>query len=210
VASISRWSWLFAVLLAATGCAGDLRSPAATSAPPVSPLSPTATPGAVIDSFDECVGAGYPVMESYPRQCRTPAGRTFVEELSPEEQEKLNPAPGDQVTDQPQAPAPISPVRPGADDVVQPPYDKKSAPPGLIDKARFDLARRLRINLADIQVIDTEIRPMDAQAMRCVAGGPAAREAGAVPKEVHWIALTAGGQTYSYAGVGGEVIYCGQ
>lgn len=31
-----------------------------------------------ISSFDECAAAGYPIMESYPEQCRTPDGRTFV------------------------------------------------------------------------------------------------------------------------------------
>ncbi len=31
-----------------------------------------------IANFDECVGAGFPVMESYPEQCRTADGRTFV------------------------------------------------------------------------------------------------------------------------------------
>ena len=34
-----------------------------------------------IASFEECVAAGYPVMETYPRQCRTPDGRNFVEEI---------------------------------------------------------------------------------------------------------------------------------
>lgn len=33
-----------------------------------------------ISSFEECVAAGYPVMESQPRQCRTPEGELFVEE----------------------------------------------------------------------------------------------------------------------------------
>ncbi len=32
-----------------------------------------------IDSFEECAAAGNPVMESYPRQCRTPDGKHFVE-----------------------------------------------------------------------------------------------------------------------------------
>ena len=32
-------------------------------------------------SFQECVDAGYPVAESYPRQCRTPDGRNFVEDI---------------------------------------------------------------------------------------------------------------------------------
>lgn len=34
-----------------------------------------------ITSFDECVGAGNPVMESYPRQCSS-GGQTFVEEVA--------------------------------------------------------------------------------------------------------------------------------
>jgi hypothetical protein len=33
----------------------------------------------VLRSFEECVAAGYPVMESYPRQCRVPGGLAFVE-----------------------------------------------------------------------------------------------------------------------------------
>lgn len=35
-----------------------------------------------INSFEDCAAAGYPVMESYPRQCKTPDGRTFVENIS--------------------------------------------------------------------------------------------------------------------------------
>ena len=34
-----------------------------------------------INDFTACVNAGYPVMESYPRQCKTPDGRNFVEEI---------------------------------------------------------------------------------------------------------------------------------
>lgn len=33
-----------------------------------------------IKNFDDCARAGFPIMESYPRQCRTPDGRTFVEQ----------------------------------------------------------------------------------------------------------------------------------
>lgn len=33
-----------------------------------------------IDSFEDCVAAGNPVMESYPRQCRTEEGVTYVED----------------------------------------------------------------------------------------------------------------------------------
>lgn len=33
-----------------------------------------------ITTFEECASAGYPIMESYPEQCRTPDGRVFVNE----------------------------------------------------------------------------------------------------------------------------------
>ena len=34
-----------------------------------------------IESFEDCVAAGNPIMESYPRQCRTSDGKHFVEEI---------------------------------------------------------------------------------------------------------------------------------
>jgi len=34
-----------------------------------------------ISSFEECVEAGHPVMESYPRQCRAPSGEVFAEHI---------------------------------------------------------------------------------------------------------------------------------
>ncbi|MBI2607360.1 MAG: hypothetical protein HYW51_00870 [Candidatus Doudnabacteria bacterium] len=37
----------------------------------------------VVD-FETCADAGYPIAESFPRQCVTPAGRTFVEETGVE------------------------------------------------------------------------------------------------------------------------------
>ncbi len=39
----------------------------------------------IVTSFEECVQAGYPVMESYPRQCQTPDGKTFVERINTEQ-----------------------------------------------------------------------------------------------------------------------------
>lgn len=38
-----------------------------------------------ISSFNDCVAAGNPVMESYPRQCRDTAGILFIEELPAQE-----------------------------------------------------------------------------------------------------------------------------
>ena len=37
-----------------------------------------------INNFDGCEKAGYPVMESYPRQCKTPDDRTFTETIKNE------------------------------------------------------------------------------------------------------------------------------
>lgn len=38
----------------------------------------------MVNSFEECAAAGYPIMESYPEQCRTPDGRNFVHEIPPQ------------------------------------------------------------------------------------------------------------------------------
>lgn len=41
------------------------------------PVSTTTT----VLSFEDCASAGYLIMESHPRQCRAPDGRTYAEEL---------------------------------------------------------------------------------------------------------------------------------
>jgi hypothetical protein len=38
-----------------------------------------------INSFEECAAAGYPIMESYPEQCRTADGQLFVRDISNDE-----------------------------------------------------------------------------------------------------------------------------
>ena len=35
-----------------------------------------------ISSFEQCESAGNPIMESYPRQCRTADGKNFVEQIN--------------------------------------------------------------------------------------------------------------------------------
>lgn len=61
--------------------------PAGPDTPVSSDDTPAPTPTAVADppsafsgirNFEQCAAAGYPVMESYPEQCRTPDGRLFV------------------------------------------------------------------------------------------------------------------------------------
>lgn len=44
----------------------------------------TEAPGVVVSNFEECAAGGYPVLESYPRQCSTPDGKTFSEDIGNE------------------------------------------------------------------------------------------------------------------------------
>lgn len=44
-----------------------------------------------ITDFESCARAGYPVMESYPRQCKTPSGKSFTEKVSEQDQKKVQP-----------------------------------------------------------------------------------------------------------------------
>lgn len=56
---------------------------------------PAMAPADIIDpatvlSFADCEAAGYPVMESHPRRCMTPDGRTYAEELPAPEPTYVN------------------------------------------------------------------------------------------------------------------------
>lgn len=44
-------------------------------------ISNNAKASRTVNTFEDCVAAGNPVMESYPRQCRTSDGKLFVEEV---------------------------------------------------------------------------------------------------------------------------------
>lgn len=48
------------------------------------PVGDTGAPVA-INSFEDCVAAGNPILESYPEQCIAPDGRTFTRVLPPAE-----------------------------------------------------------------------------------------------------------------------------
>ncbi|MBN2306979.1 hypothetical protein JXD20_03260 [Candidatus Peregrinibacteria bacterium] len=54
---------------------------ACNAVPPETP-KPTAAPASEVTNFEECVAAGNPVMESYPRQCRH-GDQTFTEDITP-------------------------------------------------------------------------------------------------------------------------------
>ena len=42
-----------------------------------------------MNSFGDCAKAGYPIMESYPRQCKTPDGTTYIEQVDKEIQKTI-------------------------------------------------------------------------------------------------------------------------
>jgi hypothetical protein len=44
------------------------------------------SPEQEITSFEECLTAGYLIIESYPRQCQVPGGEIFTEEIEMEEE----------------------------------------------------------------------------------------------------------------------------
>lgn len=66
---------------------GPPAAPAGPDTPVSSDDTPRPDPTIVVDppsafsgirNFEQCAAAGYPIMESYPEQCRTPDGRLFV------------------------------------------------------------------------------------------------------------------------------------
>lgn len=50
----------------------------------MAPRMSASVPQPIITNFEECAAAGNPVMESYPRQCRSADGRLFVEDVPAE------------------------------------------------------------------------------------------------------------------------------
>lgn len=52
--------------------------------------------GTAITTFEECIAAGNPILESYPEQCRTPDGKVFTKDTQKEDRIHVtNLKPGD-------------------------------------------------------------------------------------------------------------------
>jgi hypothetical protein len=56
-----------------------------------------------ISSFKECKDAGYPIMESYPEQCATSDGRSFLNDAQPATNLQVSTSTTDFSTSSPQA-----------------------------------------------------------------------------------------------------------
>ncbi|MFA7244700.1 MAG: Gmad2 immunoglobulin-like domain-containing protein [Candidatus Magasanikbacteria bacterium] len=55
-------------------------SPSSTSQTPLTPQ----VEEKIITNFTECLEAGFPIMESYPRQCKTTDNKNFIEDIGNE------------------------------------------------------------------------------------------------------------------------------
>ena len=43
-----------------------------------------------VDSFEECVEEGYPILQTYPETCQTPDGRIFEKEVDEMDEEVID------------------------------------------------------------------------------------------------------------------------
>lgn len=48
-----------------------------------------------IVTYEDCIAAGYPILETFPEQCKTDDGRSFTRELSEEEKRLTAPQNGE-------------------------------------------------------------------------------------------------------------------
>ena len=91
-----------------------------------------------------------------------------------------------------------------------PPADEDRSPRLPVESARRDLARRLRVDLALIKVVEAVSQEPDAEVMSCLAGDAASEESWANLDEVQWLSLLVKGNVYHYVVLEVDVIYCGE
>ncbi len=75
----NKWPWIAAGAVVAAGAAFGVFSAVSRRNPPVT-------------NFSECAARGYPILETFPRQCKTPDGEAFTEYLGniPEKADLIN------------------------------------------------------------------------------------------------------------------------
>ena len=89
----NKWLWIAVSAILVSGAAFGAFSVFSRRNPPV-------------ESYGECVARGYKIMETFPRQCQTPGGQIFTEDLGniPEKLDLINvesPGPGENVSSSP-------------------------------------------------------------------------------------------------------------
>lgn len=117
-------------------------------------------------------------------------------------------------------PTPSAESQPAADDEssapasppaeVQPPVDDgPSVPAPPAARARFDLARRLGIDSAQINVVSVRTREVDEAVISCLTKGAGSEELWEKLEKVEWITLAIEGKRYHYIALPDLTVYCG-
>jgi len=89
----------------------------------------------------------------------------------------------------------------------QPPAD--DAPPRtLVGMTKADLARRLRVDPAWVEVVQVAAREPDTQVMSCLNNGAAPERTWENLDEVQWITLSVKGEVYYYVALVDLISYC--
>jgi hypothetical protein len=97
---------------------------------------------------------------------------------------------------------------PAVDQGLQPPVDVDNVPPVPAQAARFDLARRLRLDARLISVVEITTQVPSPKEMPCLAGGLLDEDLSASGQEVQWITLSAKGKIYHYVALRDLIVYC--
>jgi hypothetical protein len=102
--------------------------------------------------------------------------------------------------------APTEQLSPG--ESGQPPVDRDGALRPPVEGARRDLARRLQVDLAWVEVVETVTRQPDAETMPCLTNGTVPEELWANLDQVQWITLSVKQQVHHYLVLDDFIVYC--
>jgi hypothetical protein len=89
-----------------------------------------------------------------------------------------------------------------------PPVDLEDAPFTPVAMAQADLSRRLRVDIAWIEVVEVVSREPSAEDIRCLAGDSASEERWANLDKIQRITLSVKGNVHHYVALENLIIYC--
>jgi len=153
----------------------------------------------IIGLVTGCAGA-MPVPSS-PEPSDTPTTlptQTRVPEIAPAGEMPETPADG------------ATPFAPAPAEHRPPAFDDDNSLPTPVEIARADLARRLDVDVAQVEVVEVVAGKVVTGYSQCVADNLLAQRLLAQPGEVQWIRLSVKGNAHCYAALGHLVIYCPQ
>jgi hypothetical protein len=87
-------------------------------------------------------------------------------------------------------------------------FDDDDSPPTPVEVARANLARRLDVDLAQVEAVEVVPGDVAVEDLQCLADRLLAQRLLAQPGEVQWIHLSVKGNAHYYVALGQLVIYC--